>query len=132
MGHELEPEASTMGAGFPVLYKREPLPWVLFAATLVIFMVSTVLLVNKVTGAERRWAAAITAQESAEAGTRAARAEADQASARITELETQLKSVITQRETLAERVRALEAAKSEVKRPAAPAAKAAVKKKKKR
>ena len=131
MGDELESEASTAGAGFSVLYKREPLPWVLFVATLVIFMVATVLLVNKVNGAERRWSAAITAQETAEASVRTARAEADQARARVAELETQLKAVITQREALAERVKALEAAKTEVKKPAAKPA-PPVKKKKKR
>ena len=73
-----------------VLSKGEPLPWVLFVATLVIFIASTLVLVNKVNSNERRAEAANQAQDKAE---KRLSNELDPLKDKVQELATEVKTV---------------------------------------
>lgn len=110
-----------------VLYKREPLPWVLFITTLVLFMISTVILVNRSNANLRALNAAIDAQVKAETREKNA---IEPLTEKIAELDAQVKTVTAQREALADRVKAFELKAAEpVKKPTAVAAPPPAKKK---
>ncbi len=140
MDDELDDHTETAGLGLPV-YKREPLPWVLFVATLLLFLGSTLVLVMRANGFVKQLGETNAALVEAQASQKAAIADVTPLKARIDDLESQVKAVTAQREALIEKVKGLElkaaeAAGTAVKKPTPTAPpgvkkKAAVKKKKK-
>lgn len=132
MNDELDERTEAAGTAFPGIQKREPLPWVLFITTLVLFMISTVVLVNRTTRSANAHNAALDAQGKAEAQEKAAKAALEPLKDKIEQLEGQLKAVTAEREALADKVKALELAKKATAAPPPPKKKVTAPPKKKK
>lgn len=130
MGIEDEPEEGTDMAepGYDTVYKREPLPWVLFAATLVVFIVTTLFLVNRVNTRDQQFAEAAAAQALAESRAKDAAAEFETSKQKVTQLEGELKTSEGQREILAQKLNLLEAKNDQPKKATVPPPPAGAKK----
>jgi len=108
MDDDLDDRTEAAGPGFPGVQKREALPWVLFIATLVLFMISTVVLVNRSNGNATALNVAAAEQIKAQTQERLAKAELVPLQEKVAQLEAQLKTASGEREALAEKVKTLE------------------------
>jgi peptidoglycan hydrolase CwlO-like protein len=108
MDDQFDDRDETAGAGHPVRYRRERLPWVLFVVTLLLFMGATLMLVFRLNATQRELTEALGTQAASEAQRKAALNDVAPLKARIDDLDSQVKAVTAQREALTDKVKALE------------------------
>ncbi len=113
MDDELDDQTQTAGLGVPILYKREPLPWLLFVATLLLFLGATLVLVMRANRFAKQLGESNAALLEAQSGEKTAVDNVTPFKARIDDLESQVKAVTAQREALIEKVKGLEAKAAE-------------------